>query len=403
VTESNVGPLARMGPAARWCLVAGIASPLPARPTDREFEQETDVIIREGMAAVAVHALNGRPESQGTPYFASFRRVAFESEMRAMAADAAGSDVLAALEAEGVPVVVVKGPAAALFHPEGWPRPYADIDVLIPNERYLDGVAVAMRAGFDYSDRSVPQWRWFDRFCREGVNMHSPAGGNIDFHHHVPPWSLGSHLHVRGVIARSYRHALGWHSARFAAPGDLLVVAALHILNDLWKGKLGLASWRDVIAVTRMIGQPKARAAFERAELAWLFDVMAAELARSAPEAGIIGPATPLVLPRQAKLRLAALGWSNDSSASRHRLAWASRLPPLNSLAFLAGTAVPSAEYIRDRHGSYWLYWKRSMEESVSTFRGSDFRMTTVDDYASDVGPSATRGREDHAGLTGDR
>ena len=105
------------------------------------------------------------------------------------------------------------------------------------------------------------------------------------------------------------------------------------------------------------------------------------ELALVVPEVTFSAPATPPALAFGPKLRLAALGWSNDSSATRHRLAWATRLPPLNALAFLAGTAVPSAGYIHERHGSYLNYWKQGLRETVSTVRGSDYRMTTVDDY----------------------
>ncbi len=35
---------------------------------------------------------------------------------------------------------------------------------------------------------------------------------------------------------------------------DLVIVAALHVLNDLWKGKLGLGSWRDVLVLTSALG-----------------------------------------------------------------------------------------------------------------------------------------------------
>jgi len=158
-------------------------------------------------------------------------------------------------------------------------------------------------------------------------------------------------------------------------------VAALHILNDLWKGKLGLTSWRDVMVITQRIGLPRARAAFDRAELTWLFDLLIDELAQAVPEVTFSAPATSPALAFGPRMRLGALGWSNDSSAARHRLAWATRLPPLNALAFLVGTAVPSPGYIRERHGSYRHYWRQGIRETVSTAHGSDYRMTTIDDY----------------------
>jgi hypothetical protein len=108
---------------------------------------------------------------------------------------------------------------------------------------------------------------------------------------------------------------------------------------------------------------------------------MAAEFARSVPEAGIARPSTVEQPSQIERFRLAALGWSGHSMATRQRLAWVSRLPVANGILFLGGTLVPSPTYIRDRHGGYLDYWRRGLSETVSTARGADYRMTTVDDY----------------------
>jgi hypothetical protein len=153
------------------------------------------------------------------------------------------------------------------------------------------------------------------------------------------------------------------------------------VLNDLWKGKVGLASWRDVLVLLHRLGADQARAAFAEAGLAWLHDLMVVELARSVPEAGIDRPPTMDQPSRAEQVRLAALGWSGHSMATRQRLAWVSRLPVANGILFLAGTLVPSPSYIHDRHGGYLDYWRRGLTETVSTAKGADYRMTTVDDY----------------------
>jgi hypothetical protein len=373
-----------LGPAARWCLVAGIGDDAGDAPDRSRFEVEADLIVSEGLAPVAFRALGDCPEHRDTDYFKLFHWLTLNAEVSSMAADAAGAKVLADLEARGIPAAVVKGPAAARLHPHGWPRPYADIDVLIARADYARAIECAHEAGFSYSDRAVPQWEWFDLYCREGINLHSPSGGNIDFHHHLPPWVLGSHLPVGTVIDRAQDGDLCGNQLRFAAPEDLMMVAALHILNDLWKGKLGLTSWRDVLVVIHRVGHVAAREAFDLAGLAWLFDLLVDELVHEVPESGIGSAFGPVAPPVAARFRLAALGWSVDApSATRHRLAWATRLPPLNALAFLSGTAVPSADYIRSRHGTYRSYWRRSWAETVSTAHGSDYRMTTVNDYAA--------------------
>jgi Uncharacterised nucleotidyltransferase len=378
------GPLDGLGPATKWCLVAGIAHPSTPFPTPEQLEDEAALILREGLAPVAVHALEERPDP--TSVRGGFRRTAFEAEMRSMAADVAGAKVLAELADAGIPVAVVKGPAVARRHPKGWPRPYADIDVVVSRREFEAAIACSERLGFAYSERAVPQWRWFDTVCREGINLHADAGGNIDFHHHLPPWAFGIRLPAEDVIGRAEQGAICGVTVPFASPEDLLVVAALHALNDLWKGKLGLSSWRDVLVLTTELGEARARGAFARADLAWLYDLMAVELHRAVPRAGIGADAASAgaAVPFRARLRLDAIGWSGSTAATRHRLSWATRLPLPRAAAFLAGTAVPSPSYVKARHGSYRRYWSRSVRETVSTARGSDFRMTTVDDESVD-------------------
>ncbi len=144
---------------------------------------------------------------------------------------------------------------------------------------------------------------------------------------------------------------------------------------------MGLASWRDFIVLTKWLGEGEARAAFRSSNIGWLFELLASNLHDNVPEADVQSLNPRFVPPLAPRLRIAALGWTNDSPAVRHRLAWATRLPILNACAFLAGTAFPSNEYIRSRHGTLANYWKRGWRETLSTASGSDFRMTTVDDY----------------------
>lgn len=398
------GPLCSLGPAARWCLAAGIAPSAEPSPSPKEIVDEIDTIVTEGLATVALRALTEDGDHQDSSYLSTFRAVALDAEVRSMAAAVAGTKVLAGLADGGIPAAVVKGPAVARFHPPHWPRPYADIDLVIPRPHFVDAISCAESLGFSSSERATPQWRWFDTICREGINLHGPSGGNIDLHHHTPPWALAEGLAVEAVIDRSEEGEMCGSIVRLACPEDLIVFSGLHILNDLWKGKLGLTSWRDVIVITRMIGEQRARAAFDRARVAWVFDLLVDELANEVPSAGIRPPSPAARLPLGTRLRLAALGWFGVSTASRHRLSWVMRLPPLNGIAYLAGTAVPSPAYVHERHGSYVNYWRRSWQETVSTAHGSDFRMTTVGDYgeafvppshaASEARPEAADHRE---------
>jgi hypothetical protein len=181
------------------------------------------------------------------------------------------------------------------------------------------------------------------------------------------------------IIGRSEEVDFCGTRARFASAEDLLVVSGLHIVNDLWKGKLGLASWRDFLVIVDRIGTHGASAAFERASLTWMFDLMMEEVAHALPEAGLTATGSAPALSWITKFRLASSGWANDSLPTRHKMAWATRLPPSNALAFMAGTTVPSREYVRSHDGSYWNYWRRGIHETASAAKGADMRMAIPD------------------------
>lgn len=364
-----------LGPAARWCLTAGIIDPEPPVPSVEAFRAERDLILREGLAPVALRAFGEeRNDSAGV----AFRDATFRGHLRVMSVDVAGAAYLTTLAQAGIPYVLIKGPAIARLHPAGWPRLYSDIDIVVPKRNFLQAVNYSHADGFEYSERSIPQWRWFDLVCREGINLHSATGGNIDIHHHIPPWALGTTIEPEDVINRSTSSDLSGIPVRMAAPEDLLLISTMHVLNDLWKGKLGLASWRDVVVLMTLLGRARSMMAFERVDLGWLFEIATRRLSVIVPEAGI-GASSSMPRPSiVTRLRLSALGWEGNSALSRHRLAWAMRLPIPNALAFLAGTAIPSPQYVRERHGSLRRYWGEGWRETLSTAHGADYRMTTI-------------------------
>jgi Uncharacterised nucleotidyltransferase len=380
MTARHEGPLGNLGPATTWCLGAGIGEPPDSSPSKDDFEREFGTIVDEGLAPVALRAIDGRPEHQGQPYLKSLRAITLSMEMRSMAAAAAGSYLLSEYTNEAIPFAVIKGPATARLYPPGWPRPYSDIDIILSSSNFHRAIDVAAGLGFAIPKSSLPQRSWFDLVCREGLNLHNTSGGNIDIHHHVAPWKFGTGLSAESVIRRSEPQYVCSVAAKFARPEDLLVISALHILNDLWKGKHGLVAWRDVLFLTIHLGPSRAQEAFDDVRLSWLYELIAIEIGCVLPAIGSVA------LPQRGKVsiprgRLAALGWGNNSAATRHRLAWAARLPPSNAVAFLWGTVVPSRSYIRARHGSYRTYWRRGVQETISTARGSDYRVTSVDEY----------------------
>lgn len=374
----SIGPLHDIGPAARWCLGAGVFPDWPAPPAPADFDKEADVITREGLSAVAARALRGSETHEASESFSMFSRLAAIAQMRSMAVDVSGSTVVDALSKATINATIVKGPAVARFHPQGWPRTYIDVDLMVDPLAFDSATTLIRSLGYEVPDNATPQHEWFYRQCREGTNLHSPHGGNIDLHHHISPWALGSRLTASDLYDRSDEVVWCGRPVHMATASDLLVVSALHVLNDLWKSKAGLNSWRDVVVLMYRLGPSDARDAFARVGLAGLHDVMVNHLATWVPAIGLTPVGSPS-LSRSERFQLASLGWSHHHWTTNLRLAWALRVPPRNALAFLAGTAVPSRSYIAKRHGTYRHYWKSGFDEMAATKNGLDFRMTTVD------------------------
>ena len=375
--SSAKGPLRGLGPASKALLVAGLTdTPLPV-PGPDVFRDEATVIADEGLAPVAL-ALAGQGEGLHPETFELLHGLTFQTQIRCMAAGLAARGVLRRIDELGIAAVVIKGPSVERFHPAGWPRAYSDIDLLVAPRDFYSVVNECHRAGFEDAV-SRPPWPWFDLRCKEGVNIHGEDGGNLDIHHHVPPWAFGVDLDVDAAVAGSTWGDVAGVPVRLVGAPHCLVIASLHVLNDLWKGSLGLKSWRDILALLRHIGIDQAETTFVEMELGWLLDLVTNALAVHLPEAEVPVTRRHYRTPPVSRARLAALGWSSDSALSRLRATYVARLPIPEAAAFLAGCAVPQRSWVRERNGSYVKYWGSLFTEARSTIGGEDHRMKSLE------------------------
>lgn len=372
----GAGPLAGLGPASRACLSAGLTDqPPPLEPG--ALADEAELLLAESMAPVALVVADGIP-GVAPALVERFRQVSLEMQVRAMAAESAARRVLSALDRRGIPAAVIKGPAVTPCHPTGWPRAYSDIDLLVPATRFDEAVQVCREEGFTHP-ASTPPWPWMDAACKEGVNLHcSRDGGNMDVHHHVAPWLFGTRLTPERVLDAGHWGDVAGHRARMAAPEHSLVIAALHVVNDLWKGRMGLVSWRDMLVLLGQVGGARARATFDELELGWLLTLVTAGLAEVVPEVPLPATGPDRRMPLAVRGRMAALGWSSDAALTHHRVTFAARLPLTKAAMFVAGCVVPQPRYVREYYGSYPRYWRHLLGETVSTVQGEDPRMNSV-------------------------
>ena len=175
------------------------------------------------------------------------------------------------------------------------------------------------------------------------------------------------------MIARAEDGVVGGVPVQIACLADSLLVASLHVVNDLWKADASLLSWRDVIVLQALLGPDKAAAVFSRAKLSWFRPYVEASIAAIT---GSNWSPEPIAAPKIGQmLRLHWLGWSGDSLPARHPLGWTVRLPALNAALFAVGSAVPSPWYARKKHAGYMAYWRESFRSLRGAIKGTDFRV----------------------------
>jgi hypothetical protein len=88
--------------------------------------------------------------------------------------------VAAELSKRDIPLRVLKGPAAAALYPDPLWRPYVDVDLLVPGDRFAD--AAGALADLGYQRRSIELRPGFDRRFGKGATFHREAGANLDLH-----------------------------------------------------------------------------------------------------------------------------------------------------------------------------------------------------------------------------
>lgn len=373
---TSQSPLGDLGPVIKACLGAGIPGIATPPLVHSMLTAEIGDVIAEGLAPVAVNLMTGESVPVDDPLRKQLFRAAMAQQARTLAAEAIIGQIVGLLAEGGVEFVIVKGPAVARLYPDGWPRSYNDIDLLAEPRQFNHALTLLLGNGFSYPATSLPPWPWFDRYCREGLNL--LGAGNVDLHHHLAPWVFGSKLRSSDVIDRAIRVPLREGTIPVASPEHSSVIAALHILNDLWKGRRGLVSWRDLILIIRRLGFSRVREMFVHSRLEWLLQVAVYTIQVHLP--GLLDDveASSSAFPARLAWRMRGLGWDHSTAISRHRLSWAIRLPLPQASAFILGSGVPSRRYIRIRHGTYRNYWRHAWAETVSTFEGADHRMEKV-------------------------
>lgn len=364
-------PVARAHPLLRWLVTANThiqASGLPIAPLD-QWLATVPIVLAEGQAPYLIAAIPPAHPLRTTPSWDQLRHAAIDATRSTLKAIHTAHRAVQLLASELIPCVVIKGPASERH--TGTPRFFQDIDILVTPADFPRALSTLRAMGLTRPPHARPPWESFDRNVREAVNLCGPDGAQVDLHHRVPPWAFSINFPAHSIIASAEAHTFAGYVLPIASAEDSLVIAALHILNDLWKGRLALQSWRDVLLLSSHLGPHSVERAFRTRQLLPLLQVLAASLAPYYSHVPLLP--SPLPPPRR-MIRLALLGYYGSNSLDRQAITWAARLPITHALHYILGSAVPHPSYVIQTDGGYIAYWQRCVRNFVTTSHGADLR-----------------------------
>ena len=363
--------LPSLGPATVAALFHGVDGGTTPPVDPSAWARDADTIVGQRLAGLALLSAESSSVNLTSATRDRLSQARGIETARCLMIEAAAVVALQALEDAGIPLVVTKGPAVAQAYPHASLRPFFDVDSLVPPDRFEEAFGILRRLGFTEPAHQTQPRGYFNRWCREGVNLIRSDGGSIDLHHHIPPWVWGQRLSFEAVLSRSRMIPIAGGPVRAAHPIHNLLITALHVISD--KGRPGrrLLIWRDLVALARVCEAAAAAEEARRVRLDWLLWFVLQQLPPTvrprALEDALGRPRRPPGdAARLRRLLPPALG-------SRHQIAQAFRLPAPQAAAFVVGYTVPSRSFLHARYGrgSSYVRWWRDAVFRLRSARGA--------------------------------
>jgi hypothetical protein len=332
-------------------------------PPNGLLADEMAAILGAKLSPALLHYVRNSQISVTPELRAALEHQRFQLTHRSVVVAAQAGSVIQELGAVGVDAVVIKGPGIAAEYQVTNTRSFSDIDLLV--EPRLFGRALTQLKGlgwYEESDNQQP-WAFFDRYCREAVNLKHESGGSIDLHHRISPWLWSFGLSVAAVRERAVLLPVGGQLLPCADPVDNLMIACLHLINDHNRPGERLTVWRDIAQLGRRVDPADAASRIRAAGLSGYVSAILAGLPPEAQPSGLLAalPAERIPHPRRLR-RLLTPRQGRQSVVDVHVL----RLPVVNAGMYIAGTTVPSRGLIRrkypESHG-YLNYWTKAFRD----------------------------------------
>jgi glycosyltransferase involved in cell wall biosynthesis len=361
----------QISPLVTAVLFLDFAEPSANSLTEPWTIDDVTTLSQQRLAGVALRLLTEQHVTVSPAADKLLRAASFAAASRTVQLLDASLPGLETLQNHNIPFAISKGPGIALESHSLVERPFADLDVLVTPKHFRRAHNVLSALGYAEEPSSVPPWPWFDRHCREAVNLRNSVGGSLDLHHHLPPWLWTRDINVATLIRQSSRRPVGSQTLPLLSTPQNLLIVALHLVSDHNRPGQTLMIWRDLLTLAAACDPNDVLDLARRQNLlGWLRWVIAA-IPQQARPPELWDHLKPYPGRPRHQVRLRHL--LPPSLGSRHIIGQVLRLPAPQAACYLAGMALPSTPFLhRQLPGSPHPirdWWGRSLQRIIASQR----------------------------------
>ncbi|MBN1628404.1 MAG: nucleotidyltransferase family protein [Thermoleophilia bacterium] len=212
------------GPATLACAAARVTD------WDRFFE----LALWHGLLPLVNQSHQERPFLP-EPVATRFAEAARTNVIRSLRYSAALLRVIDRLEADGMPVVALKGPVlAAQVYGDPALRSFVDLDILIREEHLRTALASLRILGYEPGLPGDETGRHSLRARQHSVLHHALSNITLEVHWRLARANAGVRMHTDDVFSRAEPVPLLGRVVRSLTPSDQFLYLAVHAANDGW-------------------------------------------------------------------------------------------------------------------------------------------------------------------------
>lgn len=221
------------------------------------------------MLGVTIDAVQGI-ESLGKRLSSEFSRAQL-SALYGLTVDRATAEVVAALDAEGIRALLIKGPALTRWlYPESSSRGYRDIDLMVAPATRARAEGVLERLGFEPSDAELTEAERAELEAEREIAGHARTwtreGASVDLHHTIVGLNASPSAVWEALAAGSESVPIAGQPVDIPAEGCRALIVALEAakggpadpkgLGDLDRALAVVPEslWREAASLARRLG-----------------------------------------------------------------------------------------------------------------------------------------------------